>query len=134
MSRGDAWLALHSLSAIDWKASVAQRPVQGKEGCYEMPCGIHARQLLDALACRLGLQSALLAPDLPSAKISGADRDELKRRIKAASPDAGTLLYIASLGVVAAAVVVVFFGLGFSEPAGRNRQRSARSFARLCRR
>jgi hypothetical protein len=42
-----------------------------------------------------------------------ADCDKSKERVRAAAPDTGTLLCLVSLGLVATAVVVVFFGLGF---------------------
>src|SRR5215471_12373037 len=78
-----------------------------------MPCGMIARQLLDKSARQLGSRSAPRDPDLRSAKISGAICNEPKERIRAVAADVGTLLYLVSLGFVATAVVVVFFGLGF---------------------
>jgi hypothetical protein len=78
-----------------------------------MPCGMIARQLLDKSARQLGLRTAPRDPDLRSAKIPGAICDEPKERIGAVKADVGTLLHLVSLGFVATAVVVVFFGLGF---------------------
>jgi hypothetical protein len=48
-----------------------------------------------------------------SAKAPGAASDPPDERTRAAEPHVGTLLYLISLGVVATATAVVFFGLGF---------------------
>jgi hypothetical protein len=50
---------------------------------------------------------------LQSAKAQGALSDPSNERTTAAEPHVGTLLYLISLGVVATATAVVFFGLGF---------------------
>jgi hypothetical protein len=68
--------------------------------------------LLDELVRQLRLRSAHRS-HLPTAEMLSGDCDESKARVRAAAPDTGTLLYLVSLGVVATALVVVFFGLGF---------------------
>jgi hypothetical protein len=77
-----------------------------------MPRRTRARQLLDELVRQLRLRSAHRS-HLQTAEMLSADCDNSKERVRAAAPDTGTLLYLVSLGLVATAIVVVFFGLGF---------------------
>jgi hypothetical protein len=73
----------------------------------EMPLRRLAKQLFDALAQQLARPSAARTSDPRSADISG---NECTRALE---HNAGALLYLISLGVVATAIVVIFFGLGF---------------------
>jgi hypothetical protein len=77
-----------------------------------MPHRMFARQLLDELARRLGLRSAPQHAG-PQSAASDALSDPRNERAEISAPDVGTRLHLVSLGVVAAAIVVVFFGLGF---------------------
>jgi hypothetical protein len=77
-----------------------------------MPRRTRVRQLLDELVRQLRVRSARRSHRQTGEMLS-ADCDKSKERVRAAAPDTGTLLCLLSLGLVATAVVVVFFGLGF---------------------
>jgi hypothetical protein len=67
------------------------------------------KQMFDELA----QQSASQNSGPPSAKAPGAPSDLPNEGVRTPEPNLGTVLYLISLGVVAIATVVVFFGLGF---------------------
>ena len=70
-------------------------------------------RLFDPLAWQLARRSAPQISDPQSAEITDKSSDPPNERPKALEPNVGTLLYLVSLGFVAIATVVVFFGLGF---------------------
>ena len=72
------------------------------------------KQAFDELAEQLASRNA--GPQ--SAKAPGAPSDLPNESTTTPEPNLGTLLYLISLGVVATATVVVFFGLGFFLLAG----------------
>jgi hypothetical protein len=74
-----------------------------------MPRRTLPAQLFDELAQHLASRNS--GPQ--SAKAPGAASDRPDERTTAAEPHVGTLLYLISLGVVATATAVVFFGLAF---------------------
>jgi hypothetical protein len=74
-----------------------------------MPSRTLPAWLFDERAQHLGSRNS--GPQ--SAKAPGAPSDLPNERTTAAEPHVGTLLYLISLGVVATATAVVFFGLGF---------------------
>lgn len=71
------------------------------------------KQLFDELVRQLAPRSRPRNSDAQSAKAPGTLSDPPNKRTRAPQPNVGTLLYLVSLGVVATAIVVVFFGLGF---------------------
>jgi hypothetical protein len=73
----------------------------------EIPLRSLAKQLFDALPRQLTRRNAPRTSDPQSADISGNDC------IRGLEPNFGALLYLVSLGIVAIATVVVFFGVGF---------------------
>jgi hypothetical protein len=73
----------------------------------EMPLRSLAKQLFDALPRQLTRRNAPRTSDPQSADISGNDCT------RGLEPNFGALLYLVSLGIVAIATVVVFFGVGF---------------------
>jgi len=78
-----------------------------------MPYGSRAKQFVDELVGQFRRRALLRNWGRRAVEILGLVRSGRKERVPAATPDAGTLLYLVSLGLVATAVVVVFFGLGF---------------------
>jgi hypothetical protein len=74
-----------------------------------MPRKACATRLFAELAQRLALRSS----GSQFGKTSGALSDPPDEGSRALEPNVGALLYLISLGVVAIATVVVFFGLGF---------------------
>jgi len=79
-----------------------------------MPRRTLGKQAFDELAQQLASRNS--GPQ--SAKAPGAPSDLPKEGIKTSEPNLATALYLISLGVVATATVVVFFGLGFFLLAG----------------
>ena len=79
-----------------------------------MPRRTLATRLFDGLARQLAPRSAPGNSGPQFAKEApGTLSDPPSDRIRAPEPDVGTLFYLVSLGVVATATFVVFFGLGF---------------------
>ena len=74
-----------------------------------MPSRTLPAQLFDEWAQHLASRNS--GPQ--SAKAPGALSDPPNERTTAAKPQVGTLLYLISLGVIATATAVVFFGLAF---------------------
>ena len=72
-----------------------------------------SRTLPTRLFDELAQQPASRNAGPPLAKAPGAASDAPHARTRAAEPHVGTLLYLISLGVVATATAVVFFGLAF---------------------
>ena len=66
----------------------------------------------------LAQQPASRNSDPQSAKAPGAPSDLPNEGVRTPEPNLGTLLHLISIGVVATATVVVFFGLGFFLLAG----------------
>lgn len=87
-----------------------------------MPHRTLARRLFDPLARQLARRSAPQTSDPQSAEITDKSSDPPNERPKALEPNVGTLLYLVSLGFVAIATVVVFFGVGFLLLAHRNEE------------
>jgi hypothetical protein len=83
------------------------------KGYREMHPRMLGRQLFDQLARQLAARSGPRNAESQSAKAPGTLPDPPKERTTAREPNVGTVLYLISLGVVATATVVVFFGLGF---------------------
>src|SRR5215472_9933089 len=77
-----------------------------------MPYGSRAKQFVDELVGQFRRRALLRNWGRRAVEILVWVRSGRKERVPA-KPDAGTLLYLVSLGLVATAVVVVFFGLGF---------------------
>ena len=73
----------------------------------------HLTELFGVLALKLPWRSATRTSDLHFAEILGKTSGPPNERTRALELDVGTRLYLVSLGVVSAAIVVVFFGLGF---------------------
>jgi hypothetical protein len=71
------------------------------------------KQSFDEQARQFAVRSAPRNSGPKSAKAPGTLSDPPNERTTAPEPHVGTLLYLISLGVVATATVVVFFGLGF---------------------
>ena len=67
------------------------------------------KQVFDELAHQLASRNS--GPQ--SAKVPGAPSDLLNEGIRTPEPNLGTLLHLISIGVVATATAVVFFGLAF---------------------
>ncbi len=78
-----------------------------------MPRRTLATWLYEELALQLAPRSAPQNSGPQSAKAPGTLSDPPNECTRAPEPSVGTLLYLVSLGVVATATVVVFFGLGF---------------------
>jgi hypothetical protein len=87
----------------------------------EMPHRTLAR-LFDPLARQLARRSAPQTSDPQSAEITDKRSDPPNERPKALEPNVVILLYLVSLGFVAIATVVVFFGVGFLLLAHRNEE------------
>jgi len=79
-------------------------------------------RLFDPLAWQLARRSAPQISDPQSAEITDKGSDPPNERPKALEPNVGTLLYLVSLGFVAIATVVVFFGVGVLLLAHRNEE------------
>ena len=79
-------------------------------------------RLFDPLARQLARRSAPQISDPQSAEITDKSSDPPNERPKALEPNVGTQLYLVSLGFVAIATVVVFFGVGFLLRAHRNEE------------
>ena len=81
--------------------------------CYresaKMPSRTLPAQLFDEWAQHLADRNS--GPQ--SAKVPGAPSDLLNEGIRTPEPNLGTLLHLISIGVVATATAVVFFGLAF---------------------
>jgi type IV secretory pathway VirB10-like protein len=71
------------------------------------------KRLFDELARQLGPRSSRRNSGPRAAKAPGTLSNPPNERTRALEPNVGTVLYLISLGVVAIATVVVFFGLGF---------------------
>ena len=74
-----------------------------------MPRRTLGKQVFDELAQQLSSRNS--GPQ--SAKAPGAPSDLPNEGIRTPEPNLGTVLYLVSLGVVATATAVVFFGLAF---------------------
>ena len=83
-----------------------------KRAIVKMPYGSRVKQFVDELVGQFRRRALLRNWGRRAVEILGLVRSGRKERVPA-KPDAGTLLYLVSLGLVATAVVVVFFGLGF---------------------
>jgi hypothetical protein len=79
-----------------------------------MPRRTLGKQAFDELAQQLASRNS--GPQ--SAKAPGAPSDLPNEGVRTPEPNLGTLLHLISIGVVATATVVVFFGLGFFLLAG----------------
>jgi hypothetical protein len=88
------------------------------------------KQLFDELARQFVARSAPRNSGPTSAKAPSTLSDPPNERTRALEPNVGTLLYLISLGVVAIATVVVFFGLGFLLLAHPNEETIAGTHAR----
>ena len=77
-----------------------------------MPHRALAKQLLNELARQFGLRRAPRTSD-PQSAASGTGSKSPNERAGIPEPDLGTRLHLVSFGVVATAIVIVFFGLGF---------------------
>ena len=77
-----------------------------------MPYGSRAKQFFDELVGQFRRRALLRSWGRRAVEILVSVRSGRKERVPA-KLDAGTPLYLVSLGLVATAVVVVFFGLGF---------------------
>ena len=78
-----------------------------------MPRRTPATWFYDKLALQLAPRRAPRNSGPQSGKTQGTLSDPSNERTGAPEPNVGALLYLVSLGVVAIATVVVFFGLGF---------------------
>src|SRR6516165_9150938 len=79
------------------------------ERAREMHRRTLGKQVFDELAHQLASRNS--GPQ--SAKVPGAPSDLLNEGIRTPEPNLGTLLHLISIGVVATATAVVFFGLAF---------------------
>jgi hypothetical protein len=82
-------------------------------GSWSPPAPSEPSALQSELARQLWPRSAPRNSGPKSAKAPGTLSDPPNERTKALEPNVGTLLYLISLGVVATATAVVFFGLAF---------------------
>jgi hypothetical protein len=71
------------------------------------------KQLFDELARQLAPRRTPRNSGPPPARAPGTLSDPPNERARAPEPNVGTTLYLVSLGGVAIATVIVFFGLGF---------------------
>ena len=83
------------------------------KGDRQMPRRTPATWFYDKLALQLAPRRAPRNSGPQSGKTQGTLSDPSNERTGAPEPNVGALLYLVSLGVVAIATVVVFFGLGF---------------------
>ena len=99
-------------------------PLYKESAIVRCPKRTLARQFLDALTRQLSWSSGPRTSDPQLADLSANERT------RALEPNVGTLLYIISLGIVAIATVLVFFGLSFFLLAHPNDELIAGSDAR----